>query len=126
MYLADKLGFSIKLLGIATQIETRDGTPAVIQRVHPALVDKNTALGGTHGVLNGLFTLGDFVGPVFSQVIRTIIIMNSSSPRRTQSTGRPGPLRYASRHHPLCGLTPLSRRGRARGARRPPPRASPT
>ena len=72
MYLADKLGFSIKLLGIATQIETRDGTPAVIQRVHPALVDKNTALGGTHGVLNGLFTLGDFVGPVFSQVIRTI------------------------------------------------------
>ena len=99
MYLADKLGFSIKLLGIATQIETRDGTPAVIQRVHPALVDKNTALGGTHGVLNGLFTLGDFVGPVFSQVIRTIIIMNSSSPRRTQSTGRPRPLRYASRHH---------------------------
>ena len=72
MYLADKLGFSIKLLGIATQVETRDGTPAVIQRVHPALVDKNTALGGTHGVLNGLFTLGDFVGPVFSQVITTI------------------------------------------------------
>jgi homoserine dehydrogenase len=41
--------------------------PVVLQRVHPALVPKGTALGSTHGVLNGLFTVGDFVGPVFTQ-----------------------------------------------------------
>ena len=60
---ADELGYSIKLLGIASK--TDDG--AVLQRVHPALIPKDTALGGTHGVLNGLFCVGDFVGPVFAQ-----------------------------------------------------------
>ena len=61
--LADQLGFSIKLLGIVSV--TEDGK--TLQRVHPALIPLNTALGGTHGVTNGLFTLGDFVGGVFSQ-----------------------------------------------------------
>jgi len=61
--LADQLGFSIKLLGIVSM--TEDGK--TLQRVHPALIPLNTALGGTHGVTNGLFTLGDFVGGVFSQ-----------------------------------------------------------
>jgi homoserine dehydrogenase len=35
--------------------------------VHPALVPTTTSLGSTHGVLNGLFSVGNFVGPVFSQ-----------------------------------------------------------
>jgi homoserine dehydrogenase len=59
---AEKLGFSIKLLGITSKV---DG--AVMQRVHPAMIPKDTALGSTHGVLNGLFTMGNFVGPTFSQ-----------------------------------------------------------
>jgi homoserine dehydrogenase len=61
--LADKLGFSIKLLGIVST--ESDGT--VKQRVHPALIPVTAALGATNGVLNGLFSVGDFVGPVFSQ-----------------------------------------------------------
>ena len=115
--LADELGFSIKLLGIASRIEPFEGdpgfeedpfrpcvgeeapdvhgkvggkvpvqhrsggklesrqrvvgeprpNPVVLQRVHPALIPKSAALGATHGVLNGLFTIGDFVGPVFTQ-----------------------------------------------------------
>ena len=60
---ADALGYSIKLLGIASKMD--DG--AVLQRVHPALIPADTALGGTHGVLNGLFAVGDFVGPCFAQ-----------------------------------------------------------
>ena len=60
---ADELGFSIKLLGISSQTDSG----AVLQRVHPAMIPKTTALGSTHGVINGLFTMGDFVGPTFSQ-----------------------------------------------------------
>ena len=60
---ADALGYSIKLLGIASKT---DGGK-VLQRVHPALIPKDTALGSTHGVLNGLFSVGDFVGPCFAQ-----------------------------------------------------------
>ena len=99
--LADELGYSIKLLGIASRIENvelgtdfkeapfrtcvesktsggsstlplpvkedPDSRPVVLQRVHPALIPKDAGLGATHGVLNGLFTIGNFVGPVFSQ-----------------------------------------------------------
>ena len=48
---ADELGFSIKLLGISSQTDSG----AVLQRVHPAMIPKTTALGSTHGVINGLF-----------------------------------------------------------------------
>jgi len=99
--LADELGFSIKLLGIASRIEAveqgidfradpyrtcvesktsggsstlplpvaeaPEGRPVVLQRVHPSLIPKDAGLGATHGVLNGLFTIGNYVGPVFSQ-----------------------------------------------------------
>jgi len=99
---ADELGFSVKLLGIASRVEAVEGEqgfqaspyrtcvvegsddqtgslplkppvepprsrPVVLQRVHPALIPKDAALGATHGVLNGLFTMGNFVGPVFTQ-----------------------------------------------------------
>jgi len=36
--------------------------PVVLQRVHPALIPKDAALGATHGVLNGLFTIGALPG----------------------------------------------------------------
>jgi len=99
---ADELGFSVKLLGIASRVEAVEeeqgfqaspyrtcvvegsddqtgslplkppvepprSRPVVLQRVHPALIPKDAALGATHGVLNGLFTMGNFVGPVFTQ-----------------------------------------------------------
>eukprot|EP01047_Picozoa_sp_COSAG01_P024278 COSAG01_NODE_1496_length_10123_cov_3.358739_9_plen_36_part_00 len=31
------------------------------------MIPTTTALGSTHGVLNGLFTVGNFVGPCFTQ-----------------------------------------------------------
>ena len=61
--LAEKLGFAIKLLGVASK--GSDGT--VLQRVHPSLVPLNTSLGSTHGVLNCLFSVGKFAGPIFTQ-----------------------------------------------------------
>ena len=61
--LAEKLGFAIKLLGVVSKGD--DG--AVLQQVHPSLVPLNTSLGSTHGVLNGLFCVGKFAGPIFTR-----------------------------------------------------------
>lgn len=60
---ADSMGYSIKLLGIVSPTDSG----GVLQRVHPALIPKETALGSTHGVLNGLLTDSDMVGPTFLQ-----------------------------------------------------------
>ncbi len=54
---ADELGYRIKLLGVAMQTET-----GIEQRVHPTLVEKDTAIGEVSGVTNAVAIDGDFVG----------------------------------------------------------------
>ena len=56
---ADELGFRIKLLGVA--VKTEEG---IEQRVHPALVPKDSAIGEVSGVTNCVCVDGDFVGKV--------------------------------------------------------------
>ena len=63
--LADQLGYSIKLLGIAS---TSAESSSVLQRVHPALIPNDSALGATHGVLNALYTLVSLKTPNFFTV----------------------------------------------------------
>lgn len=59
MRYADELGYVIKLLAIAGQL---DG--AVLARVHPAFVPKRHALAHVDGVTNGICVKGDAVGEV--------------------------------------------------------------
>ena len=54
---AGEFGYRIKLLGISER--TKDG---VLQRVHPAMVPKNTPIAGVEGVFNAVVSEGDFVG----------------------------------------------------------------
>lgn len=54
---ADDLGYRIKLLGVAMMTES-----GIEQRVHPAMVPKNSAIGQVAGVTNGVAIDGDFVG----------------------------------------------------------------
>ncbi|MEE2689543.1 MAG: homoserine dehydrogenase [Pseudomonadota bacterium] len=54
---AGEFGYRIKLLGISER--TKDG---VLQRVHPAMVPKNTPIAGVEGVFNAIVSEGDFVG----------------------------------------------------------------
>lgn len=54
---ADKLGYRIKLLGVALQTER-----GIEQRVHPTMVPKNTAIAGVDGVTNCVTFDGDYVG----------------------------------------------------------------
>ena len=54
---ADDLGYRIKLLGVAMLTES-----GIEQRVHPAMVPKNSAIAQVSGVTNGVAIDGDFVG----------------------------------------------------------------
>jgi Homoserine dehydrogenase len=54
---ADKLGYRIKLLGIARKTEN-----GVEQRVHPCMVPVRTPLAHVDGVFNAVVAEGDFVG----------------------------------------------------------------
>ncbi|GJM02687.1 MAG: homoserine dehydrogenase [Rhodomicrobium sp.] len=56
---SDELGYRIKLLGVA--VKTEDG---IEQRVHPALVPKDSAIGEVSGVTNCVCVDGDFIGSV--------------------------------------------------------------
>jgi len=54
---ADELGYRIKLLGVAMRTES-----GIEQRVHPAMVAKNSAVAGVSGVTNCVAITGDYVG----------------------------------------------------------------
>ncbi len=60
MQFADELGYAIKLLGVAQQTEA-----GIMQRVHPAMVAKNSMLGTVQGVYNACLVEGDAVGRIF-------------------------------------------------------------
>lgn len=60
MKFADELGYTIKLLGIAAQTEN-----GIRQRVHPAMVKKDSMLGTVQGVYNAVLVEGDSAGRVF-------------------------------------------------------------
>lgn len=78
--LAERLGYGIKLLGVAKQ--TQNG---IEQRVHPCMVPINSPINHVSGVFNGVVVDGDFVdstiyegrgagaGPTASAVIADII-----------------------------------------------------
>ncbi len=54
---ADKLGYKIKLLGVAEKIKNK-----IVQRVHPCLVDKNSYIATIDGVLNAVIIDANPVG----------------------------------------------------------------
>jgi homoserine dehydrogenase len=56
---ADQLGFIIKLLGISQRVESK-----ILQRVHPCMVGKDTALGRVSGAYNGIIVEGSSVGRI--------------------------------------------------------------
>ena len=59
---AEELGYRIKLLGIAQESEG-----AVLQRVHPCMVAKDTPIANVEGVFNAVVAEGDFVGRILSE-----------------------------------------------------------
>ncbi len=77
---ADELGYCIKLLGVAQQVNG-----AVEQRVHPCMVRKGQPIASVDGVFNGVVADGDFVdttmyegrgagaGPTASAVVADLI-----------------------------------------------------
>jgi len=60
MQFAEKLGYTIKLLGIAKQISGK--RPGVQVSVYPTLIPNAHVLASVHGVFNACFVRGDVVG----------------------------------------------------------------
>jgi homoserine dehydrogenase len=60
MQFADKLGYTIKLLGIAKQVAGKK--PGVQVSVYPALIPSSHVLASVNGVFNACFVRGDVVG----------------------------------------------------------------
>ncbi|MEM8626979.1 MAG: homoserine dehydrogenase [Pseudomonadota bacterium] len=56
---ADRLGYAIKLLGVA--LHTENG---VEQRVHPTMVPRGSVIAGVNGVRNAVALEGEHVGPI--------------------------------------------------------------
>jgi len=56
---ADRLGYRIKLLGVAVKTDS-----GIEQRVHPTMVPKHTAIAEVDGVTNAITIQGDFVGDI--------------------------------------------------------------
>ncbi len=56
---ADRLGYRIKLLGVAVRTDS-----GIEQRVHPTMVPKHTAIAEVDGVTNAVTIEGDFVGDI--------------------------------------------------------------
>ncbi len=56
---ADELGYRIKLLGVAQQTES-----GIEQRVHPAMVPRDSTIARVSGVTNAVAVEGDFIGSV--------------------------------------------------------------
>lgn len=70
---ANKLGYRIKLLGVAELIKGK-----IIQRVHPSLIKKNSYIAGINGVLNAIIIDGKPVG-------QSIIQGEGAGPKPTTS-----------------------------------------
>ena len=70
---ANKLGYRIKLLGVAELIKGK-----IIQRVHPSLIKKSSYIAGINGVLNAIIIDGDPVG-------QSIIQGEGAGPKPTTS-----------------------------------------
>jgi homoserine dehydrogenase len=59
---AHRLGYEVKLLAVAEQLEADDGSPTIAVRVHPAMVPADHPLATIRGPFNAVFIEGDAAG----------------------------------------------------------------
>ncbi|MBE9030895.1 homoserine dehydrogenase [filamentous cyanobacterium LEGE 11480] len=122
---ADKLGYSIKLLGIADRLETPDSAEDTLQiRVHPTLLPKAHPLASVNDVFNAILIEGDPVGQVMffgrgagagptasavvSDILNIAALLKVGRDGMKQSDGKPllDPL-LACEHQDYCAIAPI-------------------
>lgn len=59
---AHRLGYEVKLLAVAEQLEADDGPPTIAVRVYPAMVPADHPLAAIRGPFNAVFIEGDAAG----------------------------------------------------------------
>jgi homoserine dehydrogenase len=122
---ADKLGYVIKLLGIASRTATPDDQPETLQvRVHPTLLPKAHPLANVNDVYNAILIEGDPVGQVMffgrgagagptasavvSDMLNIAALLKVGRDGAKQADGKPllDPL-LASNHPHYCTIAPI-------------------
>ncbi|MGA9077658.1 MAG: homoserine dehydrogenase [Acidimicrobiales bacterium] len=100
---AHRLGYEVKLLAVAEQLDAVEGSPMIAVRVHPAMVPVEHPLATIRGPFNAVFVEGDSAGelmlfgrgaggrPTASAVLGDVI-------DAAGSLGLEGGLRFAPRH----------------------------
>ena len=111
---AEKLGFVIKLLGIAKKLDADNELLSV--RVHPTLVPKSHPLASINGVYNAIFIEGEPIGqvmfygrgagagPTASAVVSDMI--NIAAVLKTRDESKLHPLLACSHQH-YCQIAPM-------------------
>ena len=113
---AEKLGFRIKLLAIASRETPQTETDRLQIRVHPTLVPHSHPLASVNGVYNAILVDGDPLGPVMfygqgagagptaSAVVSDIVSIGAIL--KTETEPIPHPLLSCPHQH-YCTLTPI-------------------
>ncbi len=124
---ADKLGYSIKLLGIADRLEGDPSQPETLQvRVHPTLLPKSHPLANVNDVYNAILVEGDPVGQVMffgrgagagptasavvSDILNIAALLKLGRADAKQANGKPllDPL-LACEHPHYCAIAPMDK-----------------
>jgi homoserine dehydrogenase len=115
---AQKLGFVIKLLAIATRVTPDDTTPLPLLsvRVHPTLVPQEHPLASINGVNNAILVEGQPIGQVMffgpgagagatASAVSSDILNLVATLKSNLETLNP---LLACRHHEYCQITPMA------------------
>lgn len=114
---AEKLGFVIKLLGVARRVESNGDTDRLSVRVHPTLVPLAHPLASINGVYNAIliegeplgqvmfFGPGAGAGPTASAVVADIL--NVAAVLKTETEPIPHPL-ISCNHQHYCTIAPMA------------------
>lgn len=114
---AEKLGFVIKLVGVARRVESDGDTDRLSVRVHPTLVPLAHPLASINGVYNAILVEGDPLGqvmffgpgagagPTASAVVADIL--NVAAVLKTETEPIPHPL-ISCNHQHYCTIAPMA------------------
>jgi homoserine dehydrogenase len=106
--MAERLGYRLKLLGIAKSLTGSDGVERIDARVHPTMVPGDSLLAAVDGAMNAVLVTGNAVGPTLyygagagemptaSAVVADL--MEIAREIRRSGGGRVAPLSYEPDH----------------------------
>lgn len=111
---AEKLGFTIKLLGIARQSSQQNEQHQIEVRVNPTLVPNDHPLASIHGVFNAILVEGEPIGQVMfygrgagSGPTASAVVSDIMNLVAILETGKGENPLFTCSHHDYCAIAPM-------------------